>query len=219
MSTIMKKELTEKQQQILDFIEQFRDLNGYPPTLREIGKHFQIASTFGVKRHLDALSKKGHLTIESNASRGIALVRDSFRSDQFTPSNDENFHRIPIVGRVAAGYPILAIENIEGSVNIDSTFLKRSENCFALRVKGDSMIRAGINEGDIIIVSPEKEVKNGEIVVAMVDDEATVKRYEKSGNNRITLVPENENYSNIIVTEENNFSLLGKVVGVLRWLN
>lgn len=218
MSTTMKKELTDKQQQILDYIEQFRDLNGYPPTLREIGKHFQIASTFGVKRHLDALAKKGALTVESKSSRGIALVRN-LNKPEIISSDGENFHRIPIVGRVAAGYPVLAIENIEGSVNIDSSFLKRSENCFALRVKGDSMIKAGINEGDVIIVSPQAEAKNGEIVVALVDDDATVKRYEKTSDNQIVLIPENENYSNIIVTEENNFSLLGKVVGVLRWLN
>jgi repressor LexA len=217
MSTKMKTDLTEKQQQILDFIEQFRDLNGYPPTLREIGKHFQIASTFGVKRHLDALAKKGALTVESNASRGIALVRNSNKPEII--SDNENFHRIPIVGRVAAGYPVLAIENIEGSVNIDTSFLKRAENCFALRVKGDSMINAGIHEGDIIIVSPQNNANNGEIVVALVDDDATVKRYEKTSDNQIVLIPENENYSNIIVTEENNFSLLGKVVGVLRWLN
>ncbi len=214
----MKTDLTEKQQQILDFIEQFRDLNGYPPTLREIGKHFQIASTFGVKRHLDALVKKGALTIESNASRGIALIKNSNKTE-ITSTENENFHRIPIVGRVAAGYPVLAIENIEGSVNIDTSFLKRAENCFALRVKGDSMINAGIHEGDIIIVSPQNNANNGEIVVALVDDEATVKRYEKTKDNRIILIPENENYSNIIVTEENNFTLLGKVVGVLRWLN
>ena len=109
-----KKELTDRQRDILDFINQFLSENGYPPTLREIGKHFQISSTFGVKRHLDALEKKGYLHVESNASRGLSLIKeDTGIADLAAALKNEVFSKIPVVGRVAAGSPILAMENIE----------------------------------------------------------------------------------------------------------
>ena len=151
-STSMKKQLTERQQEILTFIEQFRDANGYPPTLREIGKKFLISSTFGVKRHLDALVKKGYLNVESNASRGISFQRNDESESGYNNIVERNshFNKIPIVGRVAAGSPILAVENIEGSVVVDPTFMKKTEDSFALRVKGDSMINAGIFENDLV---------------------------------------------------------------------
>jgi repressor LexA len=215
----MKNKLTDRQQEILSFISQFREANGYPPTLREIGKKFDISSTFGVKRHLDALVKKGYLNIESNASRGISHIHNisSVQSINFNPV-DELFRKIPVVGRVAAGSPILAIENIEGSVVIDHSFMKKSDDCFALKVKGDSMINAGIFEGDLVIVSPNKESVNGDTVVARLDDEVTVKTLEKK-NNKIRLIPENENYRPIEVDDEKEFSIVGKVVGVIRWFN
>lgn len=216
----MKKQLTDRQEKILLFIEQFRDSNGYPPTLREIGKKFGIASTFGVKRHLDALVKKGYLTVESNASRGLSSLRNDEHAAKYNSSIESNdiFNKIPIVGRVAAGSPILAIENIEGSVVVDPTFMKKTENSFALRVKGDSMINAGIFEGDLVIVSPKKEAVNGEIVVAMLDDEVTVKTIEIKNNN-IRLIPSNNDYNPIEINPEREFSIVGKVVGVVRWLN
>ena len=213
----MKKELTERQQEILLFIEQYRGSRGYPPTLREIGKKFAISSTFGVKRHLDALVKKGYLIIESNTSRGISSVRNDGHKTEY---NDINgiFAKIPIVGRVAAGSPITAIENIEGNVVIDPTFIKKTEDSFALRVKGDSMINSGIFEGDLVIVIPNKNPANGEIVVAMLDDEVTVKTFENK-NNKIRLIPSNDNYGPIEITGNREFSIVGKVVGVVRWLN
>ena len=216
----MKKQLTDRQEEILLFIEQFRDSNGYPPTLREIGKKFGISSTFGVKRHLDALVKKGYLTVESNASRGLSSLRNDEHPAKYNSSAENNdiFNKIPIVGRVAAGSPILAIENIEGSVVVDPTSMKKTENSFALRVKGDSMINAGIFEGDLVIVSPKKEVVNGEIVVAMLDDEVTVKTIEIKNNN-IRLIPSNNNYSAIEINPGREFLIVGKVVGVVRWLN
>ncbi len=221
MGTIMKTQLTERQEEILNFIQQFREESGYPPTLREIGKKFGISSTFGVKRHLDALQKKGYLDIESNASRGISFLK---KKPIVEPANrtvlefPPEFRKVPIVGRVAAGSPILAVENIEGSIVIDSSFLKKSEDCFALRVKGDSMINAGIFEGDLVIIHPQKNAFNGDIVVALLDDEATVKRFELK-NNKLNLIPENNNYKPIEVTDDKEFSLVGKVVGVVRWLN
>lgn len=217
-----KDKLTERQEEILNFILQFREASGYPPTLREIGKKFGISSTFGVKRHLDALQKKGYINIESNASRGISyLKKNSFGSDPSIPadvSSNIDFGKVPIVGRVAAGSPILAVENIEGSVVVDSSFIKKANDCFALRVKGDSMINAGIFEGDLVIVHPQKEALNGDTVVALLNDEATVKTFENK-NSKVRLIPENNNYQPIDVTGNNEFSVIGKVVGVVRWLN
>lgn len=207
----MKNRLTDRQKEILDFICQFREECGYPPTLREIGKKFGISSTFGVKRHLDALVKKGYLNIEGSLSRGISVLNNN--------REDENlFRKIPVVGRVAAGSPILAVENIEGSIVVDPTLMKKNEDCFALKIKGDSMINAGIFEGDIVIVSPKKEAFNGEIIVAMIDDEATVKKFEKK-NNKIRLLPENNNYAPIEVEDTKEFAIIGKVIGVVRWMN
>ena len=213
----MKKPLTERQQEILLFIEQFRESSGYPPTLREIGKKFGISSTFGVKRHLDALVKKGYLIIESNASRGISLVRNDEDKAKYNYGNDV-FAKVPIVGRVAAGSPITAIENIEGSVIVDPAYIKKADDSFALRVKGDSMINSGIFEGDLVIVTPNKNAVNGEIVVAMLDDEVTVKTFENK-NNKMRLIPSNDNYQPIEITTDREFSIVGKVVGVVRWLN
>jgi repressor LexA len=212
----MKQELTERQQEILDFILQFRDECGYPPTLREIGKRFGISSTFGVKRHLDALVKKGYLNIESNASRGISVIRDE--PVKLVEEPNDIYRRIPIVGRVAAGSPILAMENIEGSIVIDPAFMKKTENCFALKVKGDSMTNAGIFEGDLVIVLPANTALSGDIVVAMLDDEVTVKTFEQK-NDRMRLLPQNVNYQPIEINETREFKIVGKVTGIVRWLN
>jgi len=208
----MKKRLTDRQEEILRFIQQFRNENGYPPTLREIGRKFNIVSTFGVKRHLEALEKKGYLNIESNASRGISLQP----SDEFPQfERNDNFAKVPIIGRVAAGSPITAIENVEGSLIIDPSFMKSTDNCFALRVKGDSMINAGIFEGDLVVVLPKNEAANGETIVAMLEDEVTVKTFENK-NNKVRLIPENDNYKPIDVTGRKEFSIVGKVVCVVR---
>jgi len=215
----MKTQLTDRQNEILTFIKQFLEENGFPPTLREIGKKFQISSTFGVKRHLTALEKKGYLKVESNASRGIAFTKsDDETSAETVFSIHESFSKIPIVGRVAAGSPILAMENIEGSVVIDPTFIKKAEDAFALRVQGDSMINAGIFEGDLVIVSPDDKGKNGDIIVAMLEDEVTVKTLSME-KNKLTLIPANENFKPITVAGRSDFSIIGKVKGVVRWLN
>ena len=213
------KDLTDKQKEILNFILDFRESTGYPPTLREIGKHFGISSTFGVKRHLDALVKKGYLNIESYASRGISILKNGRSSlANLVLENNDLYNRIPIVGRVAAGSPILAVENIEGSIVVDPSLMRKTEESFALKVKGDSMIDAGIFEGDIVIVSPQKEAITGDIVVALLADEATVKEIEIK-NDKVRLIPQNKNYKPINVTGESDFSLVGKVTGVIRYLH
>lgn len=215
----MKNKLTDRQEEILNFIRQFTNETGYPPTLREIGKHFQISSTFGVKRHLEALVKKGFINIESNASRGISFIKKNDDELINKIAADENvFIKIPILGRVAAGLPINSVENLEGSLIVDPSFLKKVEEAFALRVKGDSMINAGINDKDLVIVSPKEQAKNGDIIVAMLNDEATVKKFEYV-NNKIRLIPENNSYNPIDVKSSDDFRLIGKVKGVVRWLN
>jgi len=207
----MKTELTDRQQEILDFIESFISENGFAPTFREIASNFNIASTFGVKRHIDALIKKGHLNSLSNSGRTLSLVNPA------APKSD-NTIEIPIVGRVAAGYPILAEENIEGTLSLDLSLIKKKKDCFGLKVKGDSMINAGIFEGDLVIISPQKECSDGDIVVALLDDEATMKRLIRQGET-VYLKPENENYSIIDINKYANFSIIGKVVGVFRSYN
>ncbi|HSW53944.1 MAG TPA: transcriptional repressor LexA [Ignavibacteriaceae bacterium] len=215
----MKDKLTDRQEDILTFIKQFTLESGYPPTLREIGKHFQISSTFGVKRHLEALVKKGFINIESNASRGISMIRRNSEDLIDATFRDDNaFVKIPVIGRVAAGIPINAVENLEGSLVVDPSFLKKAEDAFALRVKGDSMINAGINDKDLVIVSPREQAKNGDIVVAMLNDEATIKKFEFI-NNKIRLIAENNAYLPIEVKREDDFKVIGKVKGVVRWLN
>jgi repressor LexA len=214
----MKNKLTDRQKEILDFIQKFISDNGFPPTLREIASNFGLASTFGVKRHLDALKKKGYLKIESFASRAITLNKISNEYDLEKTNFNSKIIPIPVVGRVAAGSPILSEENLEGTIAIDSNFFKNNKDCFALKVTGDSMINAGIFEGDLVIVNPNEKVSQHDIVVARVDDEITVKNYEKK-NDKIFLIPQNEKYQPIVVTERNNFSLVGKVIGVLRWFN
>jgi len=211
----MKNELTGRQQEILDFIQFSINENGYPPTYREIGKHFNISSTFGVKRHIDALVKKGFLSNESKTSRTIALVENALNKSRH---HLDNILGIPIVGRVAAGQPILAVENIEGNFLVDASILNKRDDCFGLKVSGDSMINAGIFEGDLVIVSPQKHALNGDIVVALLQDEATMKRFV-SRDNRIYLKPENEKYSPIEIEDREDFSIIGKVIGVFRTYN
>jgi repressor LexA len=137
--------------------------------------------------------------------------------NKFKNPND-NTIGLPIIGRVAAGYPILAEENIEGRVMLDSSLIGNKESCFGLRVQGDSMINAGIFEGDLVIVSPQSTANNGDIIIALLHDEATLKKYERR-NNKIYLVPENEKYKPIEVDNNEEFSIIGKVIGVFRTYN
>lgn len=211
----MGKELTERQQEILEFIRNYVEMNSYPPTYREIGNHFGISSTFGVKRHIDALVKKGVLNIGSNANRSMSVV---YNEEAAADISEQNNFEIPIIGRVAAGYPILAEENIEGKMIIDPSLAVKRKDLFALKVRGDSMIEAGILEDDLVIVHQQKEANNGDIVVALIDKEATMKKFQKQAD-KVLLIPENKNYNIIEVNETNDFQLIGKVVGVFRTYN
>ena len=211
----MKTELTEKQQDILSFIQEYISTIGYPPSFREIAKHFNLASTFGVKRHIDALVKKGFLSNESKTSRTLSILSDGLNKPKQV---FDNLVDVPIVGRVAAGQPILAEENIEGNLLLDAAMIKTKTACFGLKVRGDSMINAGIFEGDLVIVSPQQNAVNGDIIVALLHDEATMKRFIVN-ENIIYLMPENERYQPIEVNHREDFSIIGKVIGVFRTYN
>ncbi|MBL1212404.1 MAG: transcriptional repressor LexA [Ignavibacteriae bacterium] len=209
---MMKKPLTDRQNSILNFIKEHLEENGYPPTYREIGKQFKISSTFGVKRHIDALAKKGYLNYESNQSRTLS-VNENNGNTKVQP--DESIQSIPIVGRVAAGYPIFAEENIEGTLKIDASLIKNSKKCFGLKVRGESMINAGILDGDLVMVKTENNANNGDIVIALLGDESTMKRYHKD-KNTLKLLPENNDFDPIDVTGREDFKVVGKVIGVYR---
>ncbi|MDX1700180.1 MAG: transcriptional repressor LexA [Melioribacteraceae bacterium] len=208
--------MTERQEEILKFIFDFIETNGFPPSYREIGNHFGITSTFGVKRHLDALIKKGYINIDSKSNRSISLTEISL--EKYKSNLENKSVEIPILGRVAAGYPVLSEQNIDGTLMIDSSLIRRGNNYFGLKVRGDSMIEDGIFEGDTVIVKSQNSAKSNDIIIAMVDNDTTVKRYMQNMG-VIKLLPANKNYQPIEISLQNDFSILGKVIGVYRTYN
>jgi repressor LexA len=198
--------LTDRQREVLDFISDSIRKRGYPPTLREIGSHFGIRSTNGVNDHLRALEKKGFLHREDLKSRAL---RPLFTEDDYVD--------VPVLGKVAAGQPLLAVQNYEDTVKIDRFFIGQSREVFALRVKGESMIEAGILDGDYVFVRKQLQATPGEIVVAMIGDEATVKRYYPEGD-VIRFQPANAAMQPIFVRKRDfkSVNLLGIVIGVYR---
>ena len=211
-----RKELTSRQEEILEYIKKYAKENRMPPTVREIGNHFEISSTNGVRSILAALIKKGYINRSPRLSRGIEVI-DSDKNGNAAEA-PSNTIEIPIVGRVAAGTPILAVQNLEGTVTIDRDFLACRSDVFALRVKGDSMINAGIFDGDLIFARQQKTADLGEIVVAQIDNEATVKYYHPSADH-VELRPANPKYKPIIVNNKKDFSIAGRVIGVMRKVN
>lgn len=207
--------LTQRQQQILDFISMRIEDAGYPPTLREIGEHFGIRSTNGVNDHLKALEKKGYLRREDLKSRAMRPVTPISAARR--PALGEQLVDVPIVGRVAAGTPMLAVENVEDTVRVDRFFLGSHREVFALRVVGDSMIEDGIFDGDYVFVNKTAAANRGDTVVAMIDGDATLKRYYPEGD-QIRFQPANAAMAPIIVRREEfrSVDLIGIVVGVYR---
>ncbi len=199
--------LTDRQKQIYDFLSVSVRAKGYAPSIPEIGKRFKITSTRGVFDHLKALEKKGY--IKRVGTRAINIVSQSGRSG--LPQAKE----IPIVGRVRAGGPLLAEENIEGSLTVGDE-LARGKETFALKVKGDSMIDDGILEGDHVIIRRQDTAEDGDIVCALIGDEATLKRFYRRGR-EVTLKPANPKYEPIVVSK-GEFRILGKATGVIRKL-
>lgn len=222
----MPDQLTQRQRDILDFISSSIDRRGYPPTLREIGEHFGIRSTNGVSDHLKALEKKGFLAREDLKSRAMRPV-SSARAElpDIGPMGlgsarmGQELCEIPVIGRVAAGQPLLAVENVEDTVVVDRFFIGSSREVFALRVVGESMIEDGIFDGDYVFVRKTPTANRGEIVVAMIEGEATVKRYYPEGE-VIRFQPANAAMQPIMVrqSEFRSVDILGVVVGVYRQL-
>jgi repressor LexA len=194
--------LTDRQQQVLSFITSYIDNNGYPPSQREIAGHISVSSTLAVMKHLDALEKKGYLKREST-SRAIALT---------TPTTETA--SLPIIGTVRAGQLTPAVEDIQGYLSLDRLHLHGGR--FLLRVKGDSMINAAICDGDLALVRPQPTAENRDIVVAMVEGEATLKEFHRE-KGQIRLQPKNPNMAPIIVKEGSaEVTIIGKVVGIFR---
>lgn len=211
----MRGQLTSRQKEIYDFLVQKARAGEVTPSIREIGSRFAIASTNGVARHLEALRRKGFITLESGKARTIRVRPLDRLGATPMPAVKTKGRPIPLLGRVAAGTGLLAQENREGEVMVDPQLFGEGE-AFALRVTGLSMQDEGIHEGDFVIVRPQRQAVNGELVVALVDEEATVKRFFDRGSH-IELMPSNEAYQPIVVQKPApGFMLLGKIIGLMR---
>ena len=199
------KELTERQKEVLTFIAGHISSHSFPPTIREIAEHFEI-SVKGAHDHVTALRRKNYLKQSGKRSRTMELTRPRENEDL------GKIARIPIVGTVAAGIPILAEENWEGTLPVQQSTLKKNRTYFALRVRGDSMSGAGIMDGDMAVIEKLSVVKNGEIAVAVVDDAVTLKRFYRE-NTRIRLQAENPAYKPIYCQ---NLRILGRLSQIIR---
>jgi repressor LexA len=215
------EELTDRQREILTFIVKESEARGFPPTIREIGEEMDIRSTNGVNDHLKALERKGYLLRGEQQSRSLVPTKRARMVLGLGAKKDVDLIEVPVLGRVAAGAPLLATEHIEDSVRIDSFLLGGGggREVFALRVKGESMIEDGIFDGDFIFVRKASAAQAGDIVVALIEDEATVKRYYPEGD-RIRFQPANSSMEPIYVhkSEFRSTMILGHVVGVYRKL-
>jgi len=207
--------LTKRQEQTLDYIRKSIEERGYPPTLREIGEHMGIRSTNGVNDHLRALERKGYLRREDMKSRALKLVED-MQPAASRPADDDLLE-VRVLGRVAAGLPLFAEENVIDTIRVDRMMVRGGREIFGLRVTGDSMIDAGILSGDYIFVKKQSTADRGDIVVALIGDEATVKYYFPE-RDYVRFQPANAQMAPILVraTDFKSTMLLGKVVGVYR---
>ena len=203
-----KKELTSTQERVFGFLKDYVGEKGFPPTLREIASHFGLRGPKAPQKTLTILEKKGYIRKIPGGSRAIEILGPP-------PIRLAQILSIPIIGRVQAGEPILAVENIEGYINLDRSLVS-SGDVFLLRVQGDSMIDAHIQDGDFALVKPQPNAENGEIVVALIEDEATIKRIFQK-RDLIRLEPANPKMEPIVVKKgEKKITIVGKVVGIFR---
>jgi repressor LexA len=201
----IEKPATERQRRILEIIGDFTAEHGYPPSVREIGERVGLSSSSTIHAHLKALERRG------------LISRDPTKPRALRPANAPAAHNalvVPILGRVAAGVPITAQEDVEGEFLLPSSYVPRASDAFMLRVQGDSMVEAAILDGDLILVRPQRSAENGEIVVAMMDGEATVKRFYREAG-RIRLQPENRTMAPIYASD---VEIVGRVEAVVRRL-
>lgn len=199
--------ISKKQEEILNYMKNTILNRGFPPTVREIGEAVKLKSSSSVHAHLDTLEKNGYIRRDPTKPRAIEILDENFNMTRREVVN------VPMVGRVAAGEPILAVENIESYFPIPAEFMPNDQS-FMLKVKGESMINAGILDGDQVLVRQTNSASNGDMVVALIDDGATVKTYYRE-NGHIRLQPENDTMDPIIV--EGDVRILGKVFGVFRF--
>ncbi|MEE1228264.1 MAG: transcriptional repressor LexA [Lachnospiraceae bacterium] len=200
--------ISKKQQEILDFIKQSILNRGYPPAVREICEAVHLKSTSSVHSHLETLEKNGYIRRDPTKPRAIEILDDNFNLTRRELVN------VPIIGTVTAGQPILAVQNIEGYFPLPPEFVNNSQT-FMLKVKGESMINAGIYNGDYLLVEQTSTAANGEIVVALIEDSVTVKRFYKE-KDYYRLQPENDIMDPIIIPKRAAFSILGKAIGLFR---
>lgn len=205
------KELTKKQKNMLEYIEKYVLSQGYPPTIRDMGEHFSITPK-GAYDHLKAIEKKGYINCVKNRRRAIELLKPS---SNHPPLSRSDMISIPLVGKVAAGMPIVAEENIETYLSFPRSIVSQNaQDVFALTVAGDSMKDAGIFDGDLAIIQKQNTAQNGDIVVALLDNEATLKYfYREEMQKRVCLKPANDAYRNIYSKQ---VLILGKLVGIYR---
>ena len=211
--------LTSTQEKVLVFLKKFLGEKGYPPTLREIASHFGLRGPKAPQKTLNILERKGYIRRTPGGSRAVELLALETRIHRKLPGENEfgdmSTYRVPIIGRVTAGEPILAIENIEGYIHLDRNLVS-SKNVFLLRVQGDSMIEAHIQDGDFAMVRPQSSAEDGEIVVALIEDEATIKRIFQK-RDLVQLEPANSTMEPIVVRRgEKKIAIVGKVVGIFR---
>lgn len=199
------KQITDRQKEVFVFIENFTKENNYPPTVREISQHFEI-SLRAVQDHISALQKKGFISTEQKRSRSIRILDDKKQS---VPK--VFIDKIPILGTIAAGCPLLCEENLNGYVNLTEPFIRPGKNYFALRVRGSSMINAGILEGDLAVIEQASSAVDGQIVVAVLDDAITLKRFYKESS-RIRLQPENPDFQAIYCQDVRIVGILSSIV-------
>ena len=202
--------ISKKQSEILEYIKNEILNRGFPPSVREICEAVNLKSTSSVHSHLETLEKNGYIRRDPTKPRAIEIVDDNFNLVRRETVN------VPIIGKVAAGQPLLAIENVEGYFPIPAEYMPNSKT-FMLVVQGDSMINAGIFNGDYVIVEQQTTAENGQKVVALIDDSATVKTFYKE-NGFIRLQPENDSMDPILVSPDQSFQILGRVIGVFRFM-
>ena len=203
-------ELTNEQQRVMSFILSYREENGFPPTVREIATALGYRSPNNVRQHLRLIEQKGFLRLLPGKARGIEINAPMTTADEY----NEEETGVPLIGSVAAGSPITAIENVDGYVTLDRSIFK-GDGLFALRVKGDSMIGMGILNGDIVVVRKKSDARHGEVVVVIIDGDATLKRFIKE-NGEVKLRAENPAYDDIVLDPGSSIQVAGKLVGVIR---
>ena len=217
-----KKKISKKQQEILDYLKSEILRRGFPPSVREICEAVNLKSTSSVHAHLETMEKNGYIRRDATKPRAIEIIDDDFREQrlqQYMPTPDvslaEEYVNVPVIGRVSAGQPLLAVESITDYIPVPMSHLP-NRDVFLLRVKGESMINAGILDGDYVLVRQKDSAADGDMIVALVDDSATVKTFYRE-DGHIRLQPENDYMDPIIVTPDRYFQILGDVIGIMRF--